>query len=398
MFENAKQFIQSKVPARWQALLEYNLYLHEGCLHAPYGPLRFNWHDSSHSTALCFGTFEASLAALNLVRLEPKFAIEQVHNILALEQEDGFLPSHLIFNPDFSLRYSQLTAPVLWPWVIEALRQKGVALDLAPFLKSLKSQIQWWENHRSSPSGGFYFLDIQDGFLESTYGLELRFLPGSLDEELHFDSCVDASCQMYALYDIYLRWTSALKQECPCIPALEKLRLFIQEQLFDPQTGFFYDQWHLHARKSPPITGLGLWPIFSRAASSSQALEILRNYLLNPKHFYCPHPLTSLSQSHSDFSPVGWLGPVRNSQMLFLIHGLKGYGLAQAASHLIEKALDMTAQQFLRSADLWEFYHPLAGHPQEMIKLIDGNLETPSASHLTHNPLMALCFELLQLR
>lgn len=399
MFENAKQFIESKIPARWQALLEYNLYLHEGAMHAPHAPFSFSWHDSGHSTAVCFGTFEASLAALNLANLEPQFAIEQVHNILQLQQNDGFLPSHLIFNQDLSTRCTQITAPVLWPWVVEAIRQRGYRFDLSKFFNALKQQIQWWETHRKTQSGGFFFLDIQDGFSESTYGLELRFLPEDLEEELERDSCIDASCQMYILYDLYLKWAELFKEDTSSIiQKRDSLRHFIQNELYDKSSAFFYDQWHLHKQDSPPVSILGLWPLFSRAASGVQALEVLRRYLLSPSHFYCTHPVTSLSQSHKNFSPVSWLGPVRNSQLLFLLLGLKGYGLAQAAAHLAERALDMTAQQFLKSKNIWEFYHPQGGHPQEMIKWVDGILETPMASHLTHNPLLAIALQLLELR
>jgi hypothetical protein len=398
MFENAKQFIHSKIPPHWQALLDYNLYLHEGSIHAPHSPLKFNWHDSGHSTVLCFGTFEASLAAMNLVSLEPKFAIEQVYNILSLQQADGFLPSYLIFNNDLTTRYSQMTAPVLWPWIIESARQKGHSLDLKTFFEALKKQIKWWEVNRKTDSGGFFFLDIQDGFSESTYGLELRFLPQGLDEELLLDSCIDATCQMYALYDIYLKWASLLKEEVTeTYQKLEKIRFFIQNQLFDTTTQFFHDEWHINKKKRP-ICVLGLWPIFCRAANAQQSLQILREHLLNPQHFYCTHPITSLSQSHKDFSPIGWLGPVRNSQLLLLTLGLKGYDLSTAASHLIERALNTTADQFTRSANIWEFYHPLGGHPQEMIKLVDGVLETPSPSHTTHNPLIALGYEFVHLR
>lgn len=401
MFEHAKFHLARLIPLRWQAMIEYSFYLYEGSIHAPHLPLPYSWHDGGDTSTLFFGTFETSLTALNFALIEPSFAIEQVYNILSLQQENGFIPARLSFDANLNTRPSRLSGPILWPWAIQAIHQNGFDIErLEYFFGALHKQVEWFEQNRKSQYGGFYFIDIYDGFEESCVGLELRFLPQSNDEPLSHDCCIDASCQLYAAYDILGKWANALGENASgYYEKANQLRAFIQQRLFCPRTHFFYDSWHLNSLTvQPPISVLGLWPLFTRAANPDQVATILKDYLINSSHFYGPHPICTLSQSHPSFSPVGWLGPVRNSQLLFLSLGLKGYGLEPLLAHLLEKALDQTCDHFHRTHTLWEFYHPQGGHPQEMIKLAGDSLETPNPQHVIHNPLFALAMSVKRVR
>lgn len=407
MFDFSQKQLKSRVPVRWHAMVEYALYLHEGSMHAPHLPLPFAWHDGGREEGmLYFGVLEATMAALDLLFVDPKFACEQVYNILSLQTSDGFIPSRLIFSNDLNTKTSQLAAPGLWPWIIELILQVHPHFlskeDLHVFYYALEKQLLWLEKSRRNSQGGFFHLDIHDGFCESGYGLELRFLSGDREDPIEEDSCVDATSQAYYMYNALLRLADQLNiNNSQALERQEFLQTFIQKKLYDPSSRFFYDQWHFSSEKinTPlPISYLGLWPVICQSASSEQALNIIRDYLLNPQQLYCIHPLAGLSQQHPSFAMVGWLGPVRNSQLLWLVLGLKNYGLAPTIAHLLERALEHTADQFVRTQTLWECYHPYGSHPQEIIKLSGDDLLAPSGEHICHNPVIAMSYLLHELR
>lgn len=399
MFDQARNKISS-LPIKWQAMLEYSLYLHESAIHPPHAPLPYAWHEGVCQNGLYFGCFEAVMAALDCAYFDPKFAIEQVFNILSLQKSDGFIPATLSFSKELKTRPCSLVATTLWPMVIELLRKKNlieISLDtLFIFYQALVKQGSYFEKNRACEKGGFFYLDIYDGYCESGYGLELRFLPKSEETLGEKVACVDATSQMFYLYKTLANW--AKKLELPFIEHFEKMNqthLFIEEQLYCEKTHFFYDQWHLDQgseklQEQCLASCLGLWPVYTGAASSDVALSILREYLLSPEHFYFPHPLATLSAKSPHFSPLAWLGPSCNSQLLWLSMGLESYGLSQTSAHLIERALDKTAHHFLRTQTLWEFYPSDGNHPGQLIKLVGEELHTPLTNHLPSNPILSL--------
>jgi putative isomerase len=66
------------------------------------------------------------------------------------------------------------------------------------------------------------------------------------------------------------------------------------------------------------------------------------------------------------------------------------YGRKDAARLILEKALDDSAKQFRRTGTIWEFYHPLGGHPEDVQRKPNTKYNVPSRDYLGHNPLLAM--------
>jgi neutral trehalase len=167
------------------------------------------------------------------------------------------------------------------------------------------------------------------------------------------------------------------------------LRQFIQNELWDPASGFFYDRWCVREPGRRHLTFEGMWPVVTGAAMQEQALRVIDEHLLNPKEFFAPHPITTVSLSDPKFELRMWRGPAWNCMTYWAARGCLCYGCEDAARRLLEKALDATALQFERTGTIWEFYHPALGNPESLLRKSSGR-RIPCRDYLGHNPLFAM--------
>ena len=224
---------------------------------------------------------------------------------------------------------------------------------LAECLQAAVKQIGWFEANRSAPNGGFYYLDILQKTWESGMDEGIRYderPPGP-------DACVDATAHVFMLYDCAARWSRALGQRPDAWEDKRtKLQRFIQVELWDNDTGFFYDRWVAHDPSRRHLAFEGMWPVVVGAATPAQAQRVIDQHLLNPKEFFTPHPIATVGRSDAKFERRMWRGPAWNCMTYWAARGCARYKRPDAARQLLEKALDATATEFQRSGTLWEFY------------------------------------------
>jgi hypothetical protein len=70
--------------------------------------------------------------------------------------------------------------------------------------------------------------------------------------------------------------------------------------------------------------------------------------------------------------------------------GCLRYGRRDAASRLLERALDSSAAQFERTGTIWEFYDALGGQPELLQRKPHTPFNAPCCDYLGHNPLIAM--------
>jgi hypothetical protein len=375
----------------WRPMLLYLADLHGRSVHPATAHFPHPYEDigPGYEGAGAFGHIDLTHERLDTVRARPEHARHQTRNELAGQQPDGMVPGVVYIDragksswkPDKSF-------PPIWPVAADAYVE--VTSDTA-FLKecldALVKQIGWFEARRSLPGGGFYYLDV----------MAKKPWESGMDEGVRYDqrppapaAAVDACSHVYLMYDHAARWGWALgRPHAVWDEKAAALRQFIRTELWDPDTGFFYDHWTVRRPDRRHLAFEGMWPVVVGAATDEQAKRVIDEHLLNPKEFFAPHPIATVALSDPKFELRMWRGPAWNCMTYWAARGCLRYGRPDAARRLLEAALDATAVQFQRTGTIWEFYHPQVGE-QSALRRKPHARNAPCRDYLGHNPLFAM--------
>lgn len=374
----------------WRAMLVYVAELHARSVRPPRYPFPYPWEEigPGYCYGPAFGHWDIVHAILDVLPAEPQHARAQILNNLAAQQEDGLVPG-VIWMREEPARWNTVAGhPPLWPVAVQDYAELTSSDELiARCFEPLTCQIGWFERHRRAEPFGFFYTDILNHTWESGVDEGIRFL----DVKKGPLACVDATAHVYWLYDYAARWARTLgKDAAPYERQAQALREFMQNELYVPEAGFFYDIWSSRDAGKRWAAFEGMWPMVVGAATPEQAERVIDENLLNPERFFAPHPISSVGLSDPHFELRMWRGPTWNSMTYWAARGCLRYGRADAARRLLERALDASAAQFARTGTIWEFYHPLGGRPEELQRKPHTPYNTPCRDYLGHNPLLAM--------
>jgi glycogen debranching enzyme len=390
MMDRLKDEVQRIGKPSWRPMLAYVARLHERSTHPPRPPFPHPWEEigPGYCYGPAFGHWDIIHAVLDVLPAEPAHARAQLLNNLAAQQKDGLVPG-AIWMRDEEPRWSTDSGhPPLWPF---ALQEYTDLLGTDDLLKScyepLLRQINWFERHRHAEGPGFYYTDILNRTWES-----------GVDEGVRFDraqpgpfACIDATSHLYALYQAAADWAEVIGRDpTTAQERATRLRSYLQNELYDPASGFFYDAWAIQDPARQPRCFEGMWPVVVGAAAPDQAQRVIDEHLLNPDRFFTLHPICTVAHTDPSFELRMWRGPTWNSMTYWAARGCLRYRRPDAARRLVERALDASAAQFERTGTIWEFYHPHGGDPQELARKPHTPYNTPCPDYLGHNPLIAM--------
>jgi hypothetical protein len=374
----------------WRPMLLYLAELHGRSVHPPLAHFKYPWEDigPGYQGGRAFGHIDLTHQRLDTVRALPEHARNQTRNELAGQQPDGMIPGVISFDRQGQATWKKGKGfPPLWPVAVDAYVEVSGDGDFLPeCLEALRRQLAWFEARRSLPNGGFYYLDVIGRPWES-----------GVDEGIRYDkrppapaAAVDACAQVYLMYEHAGRWSRKLgRPSAEWDQKVKSLQQFIQKELWDDDTGFFYDSWVVRRPKERHLAFEGMWPVVTGAAAPAQAKRVIEEHLLNPKELFAPHPISTMALSDGKFELRMWRGPSWNSMTYWAARGCMRYGRHDAARQLLEAALDATALQFQRTGTIWEFYHPRLGEQKSLVRKSSGRA-IPCQDYLGHNPLFAM--------
>jgi glycogen debranching enzyme len=374
----------------WRPMLLYLAELHGQSVHPPLDYFRFPFEDigPGYQGGKVFGHIDLTHERLDTVRALPEHACNQLRNELAGQQADGFIPGVVTFDKSGKAAWKPNKGfPPFWVVSADAcMEARPDKTFLGECLEAARKQIGWFEAQRAAPEGGFYYLDILQKTWES-----------GMDEGIRYDerpagpaACVDATPHVFMLYERAARWSKILGQPASLWEnEAAKLRQFISKELWDEDTGFFYDRWVVHQPEHRHLAFEGMWPVVAGAASPAQAQRVIDAHLLNPREFFTAHPIATVARSDAKFERRMWRGPAWNCMTYWAARGCAQYGRKDAARALLGKALDATATEFQRSGTLWEFYDAESGDQNTLARKAKGR-HTPCTDYIGHNPLFAM--------
>ncbi len=374
----------------WHPMLEYVALLHEISTRPAQAPFPYPWEEigPGYAGAPAFGHWDIVHAVMDVIDTEPTHARIQLLNNLVAQEPDGLVPGVIWMRyaePDWSKTFSH---PPLWPVAVQKHADvTGSDEMIRRCYEALCRQIRWFENKRSSLPAGFYYLDILTRDWESGVNEGVRF-DNSATGPL---ACVDATSHVYQLYDLAASWSEVLGESTSEFSEKrDALCLYIQDRLFDDETGLFHDSWAVNQPNYRVLAFEGMWPLVVGAATTFQAQRVIDENLLNPHRFFSPHPIATVGVSDPKFSLRMWRGPAWNSMTFWAATGCMRYGRLDAAAQLLENALDSSARQFEVSGTIHEFYHPMGGNPAVVERKPDSEYNAPCRDYLGHNPLIAM--------
>ena len=373
----------------WRPTLRYLADLHGRAVLRPVAHFKYPYHTigPGYQDGRVFGHIDLTHIRLDVVRAHPEHARNQIRNELAGQQEDGLVPGIVTFNAEGKPWWKNFKGfpPI---WVVSAEAYVEVTGDMAflrECLAALEKQIGWFEAKRAVSGGGFFYLDILEDTWESGMDEGIRYHPRPPTRA----ACVDATSHLYLLYDHAARWSRKLGRAATGWETKAGVvRDFIQRELWDPQSGFFYDRWTVRDPAKRHLAFEGMWPVVVGAASDEQAKRVINEHLLNPKEFFAPHPIATVALGDPKFELRMWRGPAWNCMSYWAARGCERYGHKDGARRFLEAALDATAMLFERTGTVWEFYHPLGGDPETLKR--KPSRDYPCRDYLGHNPLFAM--------
>ena len=148
----------------------------------------------------------------------------------------------------------------------------------------------------------------------------------------------------------------------------EKIRDYINTNMYDPITGYYYDlkisedgkdKKLLTARGKGPEGWIPLW---AGVATPAQAKTVVEQNMLNEDIFYTTMPFPTLAKDSGEFAPNSyWRGPVWLDQAMFAVEALERYGYTTEAGVATRKLFENADGLMNGTASIRENYNPLTG-------------------------------------
>jgi putative isomerase len=145
----------------------------------------------------------------------------------------------------------------------------------------------------------------------------------------------------------------------------EFVKDYIQTNMYDPQTGFFYDLQFDEAGNKRLLVKRGKgaegWiPLWAKAATEEQAAAVMAN-ITDPGKFNTTLPFPTAAKNNPKYEPTQyWRGPVWLDQAYFGVVALANYNYMAEAKRMVRKLLD-NAEGLTDTAPIRENYNPETG-------------------------------------
>lgn len=322
-----------------------------------------------------------------LARFAPEIAEEQILTMFDYQDEYGMIADCIY--ADSSENNWRNTKPPLAAWAISELYDRSANLD---FVKAIYPKLvkyhEWWYEHRDHDQDGFCEYGCTDGTIVAA-----KWESG-VDDGIHYDSSTVLQNNEYAwsldqesvdlnsylfLEKIYLAKLSRLLGDENTAKQYSmdaaKLKVRIQEDMFDEESNFFYDIGIENGEFIGVYGPQGWIPLWTGVATAEQAAAV-RTTIMDPEHFATYIPFPTVSKSNHAYLTGYWRGPVWLDQAFFGISGLRKYGYEEDAIQFTKQLIDNAEGLKGAQGPIRENYNPETGEGMKV------NHFSWSAAHL----------------
>lgn len=132
---------------------------------------------------------------------------------------------------------------------------------------------------------------------------------------------------------------------------------FINQKLWDEQTGFYYD-WGQNNKRMTMRTIAAFWTMLGKIPDKKQLARLIE-HLNDPKSFNTRHRVPTHPADEVGFNGDYWAGAVWVPTNTMVIQGLEVNGKFELAREIAMNHLNSTTEVFLQTGTAWENYYPL---------------------------------------
>lgn len=319
-------------------------------------------------------SWDAWQIASGNVLYNPEGAKSEMLALFDYQADNGMVPDFINYNKKRN-NWRDSKPPVASWGAMNVYKATGDKKFLEEIFDKLYKFHNWWYNDRDHNKNGICEYGSTDGSLiaaawESGMDNGVRFddteiLNNGRDDAWSMNQ--ESICLNSFLYidKKLLAEMASILGKNDIAEKLNKdaefIKEYVQKNMYDEETGFFYDV-KIDSEEKVKVMGAEGWlPLWAGIATKEQAESVKQN-MMNENHFNSHLPLGTLDISHPALRPTRgyWRGPVWFNQVYFGIIGLKNYGYEKEADYLTRKFMN-NAQGLMTDGPIHENYNPLTG-------------------------------------
>jgi len=323
-----------------------------------------------------FWAWDSWKHAVALSYYDTQLAKEQIRAMYDFMAENGFIADCVYRDTTIENHNYRNTKPPLSSWAVWNVYQQDKNIEfLKEIYPKLIKQHNWWYSYRDYDKDGLCEYGSTDGTLiaakwESGMDNAVRFDDSkilrtsdtaySLNQE-----SVDLNSYLFVEKIFLMKMSQELTEDENIVrfkKESEELKIKIQQQFFDSESGWFYDT-SIDGNSFIKVMGCEGWiPLWANVATEEQAEAVKRN-MMNPEYFYTKVPFQTLTANHLEFEPDGgyWRGPNWLDQASFGVKGLQNYGYFQEADSAKYRLLHNAGAVLELGKSIRENYNPITG-------------------------------------
>jgi len=323
-----------------------------------------------------FWAWDSWKHAVAVANYDAELAKNQMRALFDYQDPNGFIPDCVYRNNLLEENNYRNTKAPLAAWAVWKIYEKTKDDNfIKEFYPKLTLYHNWWYKERDHDQDGLCEFGSTDGTViaakwESGMDNAVRFDDSkilkngekaySLDQE-----SVDLNSFLFAEKNYLSKMASVLKlndEAKKWTNESDALKLKIQKQFWDPETGWFYDTTIDGKTLIKAMGCEGYCPIWAEVATAEQA-KSAKNNMVDPASLNTFVPLPTLAANHPKFKPDNgyWRGPIWLDQSYFGINGLEKYGYTKEANKLAYKLMHNAEGVMDKGTSIRENYQPVNG-------------------------------------
>lgn len=323
-----------------------------------------------------FWAWDSWKHAVAVANYDAELAKNQMRALFDYQDPNGFIPDCVYRNNLLEENNYRNTKAPLAAWAVWKIYEKTKDDNfIKEFYPKLTLYHNWWYKERDHDQDGLCEFGSTDGTViaakwESGMDNAVRFDDSkilkngekvySLDQE-----SVDLNSFLFAEKNYLSKMASVLKlndEVKKWTNESDALKLKIQKQFWDQETGWFYDTTIDGKTLIKTMGCEGYCPIWVEVATNEQA-KAAKNNMVDPASLNTFVPLPTLAANHPKFKPDNgyWRGPIWLDQSYFGINGLEKYGYTKEANELAYKLMHNAEGVMDKGTSIRENYQPVNG-------------------------------------
>lgn len=359
--------------------------------------------------------WDSCFHAITLSHLDVELAKNELLNLVAAQEPDGFIGHVIYWRGAGRLRYwARLQSKLAWrphrtaliqpPILAQAVEKVYQRSQDMPFLREMLPRLvlyyRWLAANRDPDGDGLIAiisnyesgLDNSPAYDEAlglrrappprawqlllkARGLDISNLVRGRNYSLRRIFALDRfNVEDVAVNSVYAEGLHSLARLCAVVGREQEAQGFasrasrVEEAIlgkcYDRETGAFYNLYRKKELQSKALTVISLFPIILPGLPREYADEVVSRHLQNPHEFWLPYPVPSVAKSEPSFEPeprhfprpLLWRGPTWMNTNWFLVRGLRRHGYTETADRIVQKSVELVLREGFR-----EFYNPITG-------------------------------------